>query len=210
MIGRWPINVIIMQRGSKEIEFDKGAVITESKTLESGQKIEDKRLVLKNRKEKLPAPSFEFYWKDKKGNDNLILLEVERGIFCPVLPKYLIKDEQGNIVPVDTEKLIDVQRNELLPMQILIGHKYYDLHEELIRDLEVDPYTKKGFWEKYGTYILVALTIIGLVLVAGLIFMNINNALGNLTNMISTVAEKQVELIKTLKENITQQISPLR
>jgi len=207
------VKVFIIRRGEKRIEEDKGAVITEKVRLEAGGTYEKKRFIFKRRKDLIiPAPSFEHYWKDHKDRDILWLYEIERGIAYPITPEWEVIDKEGKKYKVFIDDfVVDEKTKKTIALDGFIGHKYYDLQEELIKDLEVDPYKKKGFWERYGNLIMVAIAIVGIILIAAVILQNLNKSIQIVSGMLSKVSQNQVELIKALKANLTaqQQLKPL-
>lgn len=187
MFGKFPIKVIIFKRYGNvlRLTFDRGRYERKRIKTQDGI-IENNYLVLKGEKVKIPAPPLSFYY-DIENTRYLYLLQVDRYTYYPIsfeggkltvkVPSYLtdekgnvVKDEQGNPKIVLVEKpLFDsniiLENGEVVELPNMIAYKTYDKEHWLSNEIETASrlYRSKGFWERYGNF--VTLAVIGILLV---------------------------------------------
>jgi hypothetical protein len=187
MFFKFPIHVVIFKRYGNVLKpvFDKGRYERKRIRTEDGI-IESNYLILKKEKVKIPAPPISFYY-DIENTRYLYLLQIDRYTYYPLsfeagkirvnVPSYLtdkkgniLKDEKGNPKIIYVEKVlfdsdIILENGRVIPLPNLIAHKTYDKEHWLSSEIEAAYrlYKSKGFWEKYGNF--VTLAVVGILLV---------------------------------------------
>jgi hypothetical protein len=187
MFAKFPIRVVIFKRYGNILRptFDKGRYERKRIKTQDGF-IENNYLILKKEKAKIPAPPISFYY-DIENTRYLYLLQIDRYTYYPLsfeagkikvnVPSYLtdkkgniLKDEKGNPKITFVEKTlfdsdIILEDGKLIPLPNLIAHKTYDKEHWLSNEIETASrlYRSKGFWEKYGNF--VTLAVVGIILV---------------------------------------------
>jgi hypothetical protein len=187
MFAKFPIHVVIFKRYGNILRpaFDRGRYERKRIKTQDGF-IENNYLILKKEKVKIPAPPISFYY-DIENTRYLYLLQIDRYTYYPLsfeagkikvnFPSYLtdkkgniLKDEKGNPKITFVEKTlfdsdIILEDGRLIPLPNLIANKTYDKEHWLSNEIETASrlYRSKGFWEKYGNFVTIA--IVGIVLV---------------------------------------------
>lgn len=184
----FPVRVIIFKRYGNALVpvFDRGRY--ERKRIKTTEGIiEQNYLILKKEKMKIPAPEISFYY-DVNNVRYLYLLQVDRYTYYPLsfaegkikvrYPAYvtdekgnILKDEKGNpqITYVEKElfdSTIALEDGRIIQLPNLIAHKTYDKEYWLSNEIETASrlYKSKGFWERYGNVVTLAITGILLVM----------------------------------------------
>jgi len=185
--AKFPIHVVIFKRYGNVLRpaFDRGRYERRRIKTQDGI-IESNYLVLKKEKVKIPAPPISFYY-DIENTRYLYLLQIDRYTYYPLsfeagkikvtVPSYLtdkkgniLKDEKGNPKVVYVEKTlfdsnIILEDGRVVSLPNPIAYKTYDKEHWLSNEIETASrlYRSKGFWERYGNF--VTLAVVGILLV---------------------------------------------
>jgi hypothetical protein len=184
---RYPIRVVIFKKYGNTLKpvfdrarYEKRAIKTDHGVIESSY------LILKREKVKIPPPPISFYY-DIEDTRYLYLLQVDRHTYYPIsfeggnivvkVPVYVtdkkgnvVKDEKGNPKITYVEKTlfdshIVLEDGKIVELPGMIAHKTYDKERWLSTEIELASrlYRSKGFWERYGN--VVGMAVIGILLV---------------------------------------------
>lgn len=184
---KYPIRVMIFKRYGNVLKpvLDKARYEKRRIKTQDGI-IEQNYLVLRKEKVRIPAPEISFYY-DIENTRWVYLLQIDRFTYYPIsfeggkmkvmYPAYqtdekgnILKDEKGNPKITYVEKTlfdstIALEDGRIVQLPNPIVHKTYDKEHWLSNEIETASrlYRSKGFWERYGNF--VTLAVIGIILV---------------------------------------------
>jgi len=175
----FPIKVVIFKKYGNVLKpaFDRARYERKIVKTQDGI-IENSYLILKNEKVKIPAPHISFYY-DIDNTRYIYLLQLDRHTFYPisfegnkitVRIRKNVKDEKGNTITTWEEiPLFDsnivLDDGNLIQLPSMIAYKTYNKEHWLSSEIEnaFRLYRSRGFWEKYGNFVVLA--VVGIILV---------------------------------------------
>jgi hypothetical protein len=227
LIGKFPINVVIFKKYGNVLKpvMDRGRYERKRIKTQDGI-IESNYLVLKKEKVKIPAPPLSFYY-DIDDARYIYLLQVDRFTYYPisfdgnkirVKAKAYLTDENGNIikdekgnpkfeyveVPLFDSKIV-LDNGKVVEIPTMITHKTYDKEHWLSSEMELAfrLYRSKSFWERYGSYII--LGVVGILMIM-VLYVGVKNyaeltktlvdGLKEVSQSMNVVADKLVQVIR--------------
>jgi len=219
LIGKFPIRVIIFKKYGNVLKpvMDRGRYERKRIKTQDGI-IENNYLVLKKEKVKIPAPPLNFYYYIDDTR-YLYLLQVDRFTYYPIsfdADKVKVKvkaystDEKGNPkfeyveVPLFDSRIV-LDNGNVVEIPTMITHKTYDKEYWLSKEMEsaFHLYKGKSFWERYGSYILLA--IVGILMVM-VLYVGVKNyaeltktlvdGLKEVSQSMNVVADKLVQVVR--------------
>jgi hypothetical protein len=229
LIGKFPIRVIIFKKYGNVLKpvMDRGRYERKRIKTQDGV-IENNYLVLKNEKVKIPAPPLNFYY-DIDDARYIYLLQVDRFTYYPisfdgdkiiVKAKVYLRDENGNIikdekgnpkfeyveVPLFNSRIV-LDNGNVVEIPAMITHKTYDKEHWLSNEIETAfrLYRSKSFLERYGSYII--LGVVGILMVMFLyvgvgkyaeLTKTLVDGLKEVSQSMNVVADKLVQVVKEI------------
>lgn len=222
-VKNFPIRVLIFKRYGNILRpvedrarFEKVRIKTENGFIENNY------LLLKKGKVKIPVPEIQFYY-DIENVRWIYLLQLDRYTFYPItfqsgqmlvyFPTYevdkkgeVVKDEKGNpkikyVPKVLLNSSIALEDGRIINLPNMITHKTYDKEHWLSNEIETAQrlYRSKGFWERFGNYIMLGIIGIFLVMIFYVGTSRYAELTKTLTDGLKNVANAMVQVADNLR-----------
>ena len=145
----WPVKVTIFdtRAGGLKVKHDLGKAKYDPEF-----DIPEYRLKKHSSKEPIRPPSLQYIVADTKGRDELFLVQLERNKFAPCMPPRPSDDEEIMKLKAKTDEDVVV-----------------NMWNRTIRKKKAMVYSKKSFWDTYGT--IISVSIVGAVTLFSVIFL---------------------------------------